>query len=180
MKLNLKVYLILIVVSFSILAFYFVARPGKNNSVTESSPVPIFASVSTDGWKNYINSDYGYSIEYPSNWYFSVVSSGTPIWVHFSPKPIPTSGVLDSPLIINFWNNQTEESTVNILRSQSPGADEKTVVVGNLMAHELYNSLGIDYIFPKGKDSIEIDTGQNEGATWNILSTIVSTFRFTN
>jgi hypothetical protein len=81
LKVNTRTILIVVILVIGVLSGVIIIDKSKRENgqqMTNVSPtvVPTDAA-SVDGWKNYQNQKYGYSIEYPGEW-FSLENSGAP------------------------------------------------------------------------------------------------------
>ncbi|MEA1909809.1 MAG: hypothetical protein U9M89_02205 [Patescibacteria group bacterium] len=78
------IYTILAIVVIAILGYYFinnqpnVSLPGITDNITDQQPINNTVENNdsvTDGYALYTNSNYGFSLEYPSHWYYDATST---------------------------------------------------------------------------------------------------------
>jgi len=167
--------------------------PTKTAQVSNSS-TPIATANPMAGWKTYTNSEFGYSLDYPSNWSLNAEStsngsiSGNRLYI-LPPNPLSTQAVdEDFSILIRDASKESLNLTTERQKMQYPNQyvtySETTVTIGGVTAY-LYQKSNDDdstknILLAHNGYFYYIDTHGIRSTVKAQLDQILSTFKFTN
>ncbi len=150
------IQILLILVVIAVVVVFVIGKNKLGSVVTVGSPVPSATDDSTANWKTYSNSEFGYSLKYPSNLQIKELPSGIQL--------------LDQKVIV---------SGIGVIKNVNSNYDnlESSKMFGeNIWSYSNYNSEGgITSYYLVSKNYVFIF--ENIGLT--NVDQILSTFKFT-